>query len=138
MDTNLLTALLTALAQKSPPHQSDNTVLLVVGMIISAMLPTLTAFAAYIKAQASDQKGEKAAAAALATTETVDAIHTAVNSERTAMLAKLEERDRIILELTKGKAVSEEHARAADVRAGEALTTVKIQEAVAVKKQPAA
>ena len=108
--------MMSALAQQQS-RPNDNTMVLVVGMIITALLPTLTAFAAFIKAQSADHKGEKAAEAALATTNTVNEIHTAVNSERTAMLEKLADRDRIILELTKAKAVSDEKAHGMETAA---------------------
>lgn len=107
MDTNLAKIVIDLLANQPPPSSSNNTVLIVT-IICASLASTLTAVAAFIQSRASKTTAEK-------TSETVKEVHTAVNSERTAMVQKLEDLTAEILRLHGDKKTLEEQKRGADV-----------------------
>jgi predicted nuclease with TOPRIM domain len=103
MDTNAISSILNALSLRQDADNST-TWMIVTGMIISAIAPTLAGVAAYLSAKAAKLKSVEMQ-------EEVVKIHTAVNSERTAMLAEVKALRDQILEISKQKATLEEKDR---------------------------
>ncbi len=99
VDTNLVALLMQLMAQKQAvPPTDSHTLLLIVGMLITAVAPTLASIAGYFKAsaavtlaQATDKKADDNMALTEKTAESTKAIHIAVNSERSLMQAQLKE-----------------------------------------------
>lgn len=76
----------------------------IVWLIVAATAPTLAALAAWLNSRVTTAK-------AIETAATAEKIHQASNSERTAMLAKVEQLRDEILALTKDKATLDEQRR---------------------------
>lgn len=120
--------------------------LLVAGMIITAILPTLTALAGYFQAKSAAvnaaeakmkavETASEARKMATETSESVKLIHTAVNSERTAMQAELAKAREEIRALSILKAGEEEREKERTRTAGFSDAQVK-QIIAALKAKP--
>lgn len=79
--------MVTLLVELTRQDRDGNTTVMVAGMIIAALVPTLASIATFITARASKQEVAK--------------VHQAVNSERTASLQKIEDLRNEILVLSK-------------------------------------
>lgn len=97
MDTNLLNLIVTLSQQKGA---SGGQVLPVVTIVLYALGPLLAGVAAWFSAK---------------TAKSTEEIHKAVNSERDAMLAKVEARDKEILRITSTVSALEEKNRGKEV-----------------------
>lgn len=107
MDTNLIASILKEMAAQSSSSGSVNVNFLMI--IVAAVAPTLVALAAYLQAKASKILSEDNAV-------TLEKVHTAVNSERTAMLEVIKNLRQEMSEMVKGNAVLHER-EAAEQRA---------------------
>lgn len=105
MDTNTLMILVQLLEARyhAPPSPPSTP------LILTAIAPTLAALTACLLAWATRVKTQEIAAS-------VDKVHTAVNSERTAMLAELKQAKEEILEISKKFATLEEKERKSEGR----------------------
>lgn len=120
MDTNIVAAVAAAIAAQQPVPAApvnEHTMLLIVGMIIAAVAPTLAAIAAYFSSRAAKSNTEETKKLATNTAETVEKVHTAVNSERTAMLTKLQNLSDEILRISKDLSTTKEHQRGQELAA---------------------
>jgi len=123
MDTNLTLILIKALTDQktSSPHDGNQLIVLVIGMIIAAVAPTLAAIAAYYKARASEANTAEIKKEAINTTESVKEIHIAVNSERSAMLMEVKNLRDEILRISKNNSTLVEEKVGTDKAAALAL-----------------
>lgn len=110
MDTNLVNVLITALEKNR--GGSEMSQIIVAGFILlAAVAPTLLGVLNYFQAKAAKMESGEAKLSAAATAKTVDEVHIAVNSEKTALLASLEALRLEVLSLSKDKAASNAHAQ---------------------------
>lgn len=119
MDTNLVAAVAAAIAAQphpAPATAQDNT-LIIVGMIITAIMPTLAAIAAYFSSRAAKSNTEETKKMATNTAEAVEKVHVAVNSERTAMLTTVQNLRDEILRISKDLSTSKEQQRGQELAA---------------------
>lgn len=114
MDTNTVNLLIQQLIQNRTG--SDGKIpLLVIGMIIAAIAPTLAAVATYIQSRAALANTQKSKEVAENTANEVGKIHVAVNSERSALLEEVRKLRDEILVISKEKATLVETARVQSV-----------------------
>jgi len=96
MDTNLVQALAQLMQQNKSSF--DPSAIIIISVVMGGMIPTLAAIAGYFKAKAANESSKLALVnsettkkTALDTAEEVKNIHIAVNSERSAMLEKVQQ-----------------------------------------------
>ena len=128
MDTNLISALVNALADKQVPASSSgvgSTVLIV--MILAALAPTLTSLVGLLQAKTNAALSEK-------NSQTLDKVHTAVNSERTEMIKEVKNLRAEVALLLQIRAVQAEHKLGEDKASSTALTEAKVLEMIKQNK----
>ncbi len=149
MDTNLVTAIVTALiAKQGSGGQSSSFIITVIAAFVIQIITNIASFlqakSAALSAVEAKVKAmeaaEQARKMALETNVSVQAIHTAVNSERTAMMLELKEAREEIRLMSSGKAADDERERERErVRAippapAAGLTEAQIAQIVAALK----
>lgn len=147
MDTNIIAIIAKLMADKNDGNQNT---LLIVGMVLAAITPTLAAIASWIQSRAAMKNTEEAKKTATETATSVKEIHLSVNSERAAMLEQVRQlRDEILKKSTENATLVEQGRAAAAgaaavispaqiTQVGEAIKTQVTQVAEAIKKLPTA
>ena len=89
MDTNLVMLLLKVVAAQTAQPATSTPSVMIFTMFFAAIAPTLAGVAAYLQARAAKVDTAATRKSAFDTATSVEKVHVAVNSERTAMLAEV-------------------------------------------------
>ena len=127
MDTNLLTVLVSALADKQVSHSGGvgSTGLIII--VLAALAPTLTSLVGLIQAKTNAAISDK-------NSQTLDKVHTAVNSERTEMIKEVKNLRAEVALLLQIRAVQAEHKLGEDKASVTAVTEAKVLELIKQNK----
>lgn len=114
MDTNALQNLIN-LMQQTKGNTFDPSAIIIIGIIVAALAPTLAGIAGYFKSKAALVNSQQAKLTAENTAEEVKKIHQAVNNERTVMLDKVQQLTDNVLSISKENETLKEKQRGMEV-----------------------
>ena len=127
MDTNLLAALVNALADKQVSNSAGMGSTGLIIIVLAALAPTLTSLVGLIQAKTNAAISDK-------NSQTLDKVHTAVNSERTEMMKEVKNLRAEVALLLQIRAVQAEHKLGEDKASATAITEAKVIEMIKQNK----